>query len=94
MPWIHGTFSVLRIVRGYGERSDYEMTLLALRDFFARQRIWEGWRETIGEKGFNGGGEALGLIRSGVESWWTLLPSPTSPSFYHYHDSSTLLVKL
>ena len=58
MPWIHGTFSVLGIVRGYGERSDDEMTLLALRDFVARQRIWEGWRETWRD----GGGWGLTLF--------------------------------
>jgi hypothetical protein len=49
---------VLGIVRGYGERSDDEMTLLALRDFFARQRIWEGWRETWRD----GGGWGLTLF--------------------------------
>ena len=58
MSWIHGSFSVLGIVRGYGERSDDEMTLLALRDFFARQRIWEGWRETWRD----GGGWGLTLF--------------------------------
>ena len=65
MSWIHGSFSVLGIVRGYGERSDDEMTLLALRDFFARQRIWEGWRETWRD----GGGWGLTLFAFVLFFW-------------------------
>lgn len=49
VPWIHAPFSVLGIVRGYGERSDdaagcWLWEFESQGSLFTRESIWEEWK--------------------------------------------------